>query len=149
MRRMIAALAATALATTSLVGCGTSTVRMRFSGPEGAILRVLERDREVEIAAPLLVEIEALGGAERYPVEIVVPREVATRYGSSRSLDLVGTLTVMSLSSRAGRDALVSIEIAEGQLRQLLRGETDAIAITVPDPAAPRQDVLRLELRNR
>lgn len=127
--------AALALASGILTGCGMQTFRLHVDAPAGAELRVLGGPFSGERRLPVPFEATFTPMNERaaYEVVLVLPPEVARRYGEQGEVSLQGQLFVYGATELARRST-VRLPIDEAQLGRLLHGELAEISSWVHDP---------------
>lgn len=122
-------------ATLLLGGCAAQTFRLNVDTPRGAQLRVLGGPFSGERTLPIPFRATFAPMDERaaYDVVLVLPAEVAQRYGGRGEVSLRGHLFVYGATDLA-RASNVRLPIQEGQLARLLRGELAEISSWVYDP---------------
>lgn len=151
------------LATVALAaGCTVQPMRVTVTAPIGAEFRILERSAggevspnrpDVETSVPFSAEFEPsdpLG----YRVEVVLPADVAERYGVSQETRLAGRMYVYSPTATVAGGVPVAIplptqaEEVDRRLRMLVRGELSSIEYFTVDPnAGANRYLVRIVLR--
>ena len=139
-----------------MAGCG-ATLRVRLDAPVGSVLTVRnrgdllhleEQEDQVVLSVPFIAAFETGDDSFSYPVTLVLPPEVALRYGGAGEARLSGELHVYPPTRATGADGIVTVEIPEARLRSLLRGEVALVETSISDPNELGQRYLvRLVLR--
>jgi hypothetical protein len=108
---------------------------LHVDDPSGARLRVLAGpfSRERTLPIPFRATFAPMNERAAYAVELVLPAEVAARYGGRSEVRLRGQLFVYGATELA-RTTTVRLPIEEARVSALVRGEVAEISSWVYDP---------------